>query len=122
MVGRLYRRTCTGSIARNAITEGFHITQIPVIQEVDFRYTDLWQIGCHGVILHINLMRFVYRILPPITEVLLVYKCRRSIRKKSIHYMDDSRTGAYVDTRSFLFNPPLKEGTHSANGMNDKSA
>lgn len=55
-------------------------------------------------------------------EVLLAYKCRSSIRKKSIHYMYDNRTGAYVDTRSFLFNAPLKEGTHSTNGMNDRPA
>ncbi len=63
MVDRLYRRTCTGSIARNAIAEGFHITQIPIVQEVDVRYSDLWQIGCHGGLLHINLMRVVYRVL-----------------------------------------------------------
>ena len=64
-VDRLYRRTCTGSIARNAITEGLYIAQIPIVQEVDVRDTDLWQIGCHGGFLHINLMRLVYRILSP---------------------------------------------------------
>ena len=48
MVDRLYRRTCTGSIARNAIAEGFYITQIPIVQEIDIRYTNLWQVGCHG--------------------------------------------------------------------------
>ena len=52
----------------------------------------------------------------------MAYKCRSSIRKKSIQYMYDNRAGAYVDTGSFLFNPPLKEGTYSANGMNDRPA
>ena len=60
---RLYRRTCTGSIARNAIAEGFYITQIPIVQEVDVRYTDLWQIRCHGGFIHVNVMRLVYRVL-----------------------------------------------------------
>ena len=48
MMDGLSRRTGTGSIARNAIAEGFYITQIPIVQEVDVRYSDLWQIGCHG--------------------------------------------------------------------------
>lgn len=63
MVDRLYRHTCAGSIARNAIAEGFYITQIPIAQQVDVRYTDLWQIRCHGGLIHINLMRLVYRVL-----------------------------------------------------------